>query len=320
MPGSWFCMRFLAVSAPLALALAFGPVALAQQEAAQAPLQPFSPGGADTCLRCHDEGTYYPVVDMFKTPHGVLSDPATPFANAQCEACHAPGGDHGRRIRAGETRPPLPAFGRNSIWTVAEESAICASCHQDVARTHWDGSAHERYDVGCASCHTIHATRDPVTQRHLQSETCFSCHTRERAQSLHASAHPIRQGEMTCSDCHQPHGSLSQAMLNRPTLNETCYDCHAEKRGPLLWEHAPVTEDCSTCHEPHGSNHQAMLRQRAPLLCQGCHSRADHPGLAQTGTGLPGASPSRMLLSNSCGNCHSQVHGSNHPSGSNLSR
>jgi hypothetical protein len=63
-----------------------------------------------------------------------------------------------------------------------------------------------------------------------------------------------------------------------------------------------------------------MLTQRAPLLCQQCHSQAGHPSLPATSNSLPGRSPSTYLLGSSCLNCHSQVHGSNHPSGSKLSR
>ncbi len=316
MPRLLMCGRACALMALMAASLALVAVAMAQHQ----DLPGYSTAGADTCLRCHDDESDYPVLSVFETPHGATADPAAPFANAQCESCHGPGGDHTGRIRPGDERPPMLAFGENSIWPKARESEVCASCHQDVARVHWQGSQHQRYDVGCTDCHTVHARRDPVTVSTLQSQTCFECHTRERAQSLQPSTHPVRQGQMTCSDCHQPHGSLTTAMLNRPTLNETCYDCHAEKRGPFLCEHAPVTEDCSSCHSPHGSIHPGMLERRAPLLCQECHSRAGHPSIAQTGSGLPGNSPSRMLLGGSCTNCHSQVHGSNHPSGSWLSR
>ncbi len=99
-----------------------------------------------------------------------------------------------------------------------------------------------------------------------------------------------------------------------------CFGCHAEKRGPYLWEHAPVAEDCSNCHNPHGSNHPGMLAQRAPLLCQSCHSQSGHPSIAYDADGLASGAPSQYLLGQSCLNCHSQVHGSNHPSGSKLMR
>ena len=45
---------------------------------------------------------------------------------------------------------------------------------------------------------------------------------------------------MTCSDCHAVHGSAGPKLAKRDTVNTTCYTCHAEKRGPFVWEHAPV--------------------------------------------------------------------------------
>jgi predicted CXXCH cytochrome family protein len=81
-----------------------------------------------------------------------------------------------------------------------------------------------------------------------------------------------------------------------------------------------VAEDCTNCHQPHGSNNPGMLSQRAPLLCQSCHGRESHVGIGITADGLPGNNPSNLLLLDSCMNCHTQVHGSNHPSGRALAR
>ena len=105
-------------------------------------------------------------------------------------------------------------------------------------------------------------------------------------------------------------------------MNQTCYTCHAEKRGPFLWEHAPAAEDCTLCHDPHGSVNPARLKKNPPLLCQQCHSIAGHPSVARTPAGLPGGAGggSAFLLAGSCLNCHSQIHGSNHPSGVKLMR
>jgi DmsE family decaheme c-type cytochrome len=99
-------------------------------------------------------------------------------------------------------------------------------------------------------------------------------------------------------------------------VNQTCFTCHADKRGPLLWEHAPVAEDCTLCHSSHGSVRTALLNKTPPLLCQQCHSVAGHPSVARTA----GGGASIFLLAGSCTNCHSQVHGSNHPAGSKLMR
>jgi predicted CXXCH cytochrome family protein len=88
----------------------------------------------------------------------------------------------------------------------------------------------------------------------------------------------------------------------------------------MLWEHAPVAEDCSNCHDAHGSNHAAMLKQRSPLLCQQCHMPSGHPSLAYGPESIEDDYRSRFLLGSSCSNCHTQVHGSNHPSGVSLTR
>lgn len=277
--------------------------------------------GADTCLKCHDEDSQYPVLDIFKTHHAQRADARTPFAQLQCESCHGPGGEHAKRLRRNETRPPIPRFGPHSFATAAEENGVCLGCHrQDVLG--WNAGAHHDNQVLCVSCHTIHAVQDPVRETSRQPQVCFKCHPRQRADAQMASVHPIRYGQMACSDCHTPHASFTEHSLVANTVNETCYHCHAEKRGPFLWEHAPASEDCDLCHEPHGSNHKAMLKRPLPLLCQQCHSRLGHPSLAAGSENLPGRGGKfpEFLLSRGCTNCHSQIHGSNHPSGERLTR
>jgi predicted CXXCH cytochrome family protein len=88
---------------------------------------------------------------------------------------------------------------------------------------------------------------------------------------------------------------------------------HAEKRGPFLYEHAAGRESCVSCHDPHGSNHDRMLVARPPMLCQRCHIGSRHPSTIYDGTQL--AAGSNRMLGRSCVNCHSTVHGSNHPAG-----
>ena len=140
-------------------------------------------------------------------------------------------------------------------------------------------------------------------------ETCAQCHLVKRAQLLSRVAHmPIPEGKMSCTDCHNPHGSATPAMLVRDSPNDTCYTCHADKRGPFLWEHPPVVESCMNCHDPHGTNHQSMLKRVVFRLCQQCHVETRHP----TSPYNPG---SRFAFNRGCVNCHARIHGSNHPSG-----
>ncbi len=269
----------------------------------------YSEKGADSCLQCHNETSKFPVLPIFKTKHAQPADQRTPFAGLQCEGCHGPYSEH----------PNMLKFGPGSKLTAEKKNQICLQCHESDNRMGWKGGPHENSDVACADCHRVHVDRDPVLTVADQPEVCFNCHKKQRADSYKASVHPIRYDKMACSECHNTHGSLTTGVLVKPTLNETCYTCHAEKRGPFLWEHAPVAEDCSLCHRPHGSNHPALLVKRPPLLCQQCHSTG-HASIPHTGAGLPGGSPSEFLLAKGCLNCHSQVHGSNHPSGVKLMR
>jgi DmsE family decaheme c-type cytochrome len=301
----------------------------------QATVQPgtYSDKGADTCIKCHDEDDDYPVFDIFKTKHAQQGDKRSPFAGLQCEACHGPGiagpeaiqeivkkGGHTGKVRPGQERPPILSFGNDSDVPIARQNSQCLACHASDNHITWKGSAHEGDDIGCANCHRIHTPEDAVLAKTTQPVVCYTCHQTQRLEFSRVSSHPLRFGQMACSDCHKAHGSSAASLLLKPTLNQTCFVCHAEKRGTLLWEHAPVAEDCSLCHTPHGSSHPALLSKRAPLLCQQCPSQIGHPSLALTGAGLPSASPSAFLLGNSCVNCHSQIHGSNHPSGVKLMR
>jgi len=280
--------------------------------------------GADTCLKCHDDESdtlTFNLAGLFKTAHARRTDERSPFGSGglQCEACHGPGAKHAAKGEALETINSLKA---NSKLPVAQRNEPCLACHQDQPRMAWHVGAHDRDQVACTDCHQLHVQRDPVLAKPTEDDVCFRCHQEQRGEFQQALSHPVRFGSMTCSDCHNAHGSVSEAMLIKPTVNQTCYTCHAEKRGPLLWEHAPVPEDCSLCHSSHGSAHTAMLNKSPPLLCQQCHSQAGHPSVAYTAAGLPGGGGggSIFLLAGGCTNCHTQVHGSNHPAGAKLLR
>lgn len=269
-----------------------------------------------TCTKCHDETEKYPVLSILKSKHAVMADARTPFADQACVICHGPSEAHLTKPAEGHPRTPAGiAFGAQAATPAIEQNAVCLRCHERGARTHWKGGAHEFQGLACTACHTVHTGRDPVLAKTTQPDVCFSCHREKRAEIFRPSSHPIREGKVACSDCHDSHGSTGPKLLVRGTLNETCYVCHAEKRGPFLWEHAPVREDCTICHTPHGSVHAPLLKNRGPWLCQQCHLAQFHPSTAYSGTGLPGGAPSQQLLAKNCLNCHSQVHGSNHPSG-----
>ena len=282
--------------------------------------QDYTSQGADACLPCHSAGAPQPAADIFFTKHASRSDPKAPFSKLQCETCHGPGQDHVIAQQKGEDIRPVITFGGDSNTAVEQQNRVCLDCHESRGRLAWFGSKHETQDVSCASCHQIHSPRDRVFDSLEQQQACFECHPKRRADTLKSSSHPLRFGNMSCSDCHDPHNGDNDFLLQELTVNETCYTCHTEKQGPYLWEHAPVSEDCTFCHQAHGSNHAALLKRRPPLLCQQCHSPEGHPSTAFTSDSIEDNFSNRFLLGRGCLNCHSQVHGSNHPSGSTLHR
>lgn len=197
---------------------------------------------------------------------------------------------------------------------VEQNNAICLTCHERGDRTYWNGSTHEVRGVACTECHTVMrpVSRKFALKTEIEMETCFQCHKDRRAQIFRSAHMPLREGKLTCSNCHNTHGSATEAMLKENSINDTCYKCHAEKRGPFLFEHAPVRENCLSCHDPHGSSTEYMLKVSRPRLCAECHgmghgSTAKGPGQIET-------------MGRSCQNCHTMVHGSNSPSGALLQR
>ena len=266
------------------------------------------------CFACHKSQK----LDFQNSAHGraFAADTAS-----GCQTCHGGGAAH-KEVAGGEnyTGPmKIDAFKKRK-GDADEKNRICLSCHENRTHANWRGSPHDLGGVACADCHNLHKPDSTVTQ-----EVCFTCHKEQRAQISRASHHPLREGKMTCSNCHNPHGSSGPKLLHKNTVNESCFDCHAEKRGPFLWEHPPVVDSCTNCHTPHGSNNDALLKNKQPYLCASCHIANGHSTTGiRNGTDLGvaggGTNAAPQMVGKSCLNCHSQIHGSNHPSGARFAR
>ena len=238
---------------------------------------------------------------------GTADSDHTPDAAQVCATCHGNGDQHAQDPSNPKT---LLRFNNLKSATPAEKNKACLTCHENGARFAWRGSVHDSKDMNCATCHSIH---NPTSDNNMLAkantmETCFQCHKLQKAQIQRTSHMPIREGKLDCSSCHNPHGTTTEKLLTTNSVNENCYQCHTEKRGPFLWEHAPVAENCMNCHTPHGSNHASLLKMERPRLCQRCHIESRHPT-------TPQLAASRFVFDRSCVNCHTQIHGSNHPSG-----
>ncbi len=263
--------------------------------------------GDDTCATCHESEA----TGLHRSLHGKSQNAKTPAAKAgqSCETCHGPGQAH---VDTGD-KAKIRRFGAISARQVND---TCLSCHSKGSHVGWQGSMHDARNVSCVSCHSVHNPKSETAQLKTATavQTCESCHKQE-ALKIRKSGHmPVREGKMECTSCHSPHGSTNVRLLKTGnTINESCASCHTEKRGPFLWEHTAGKENCASCHDPHGSNNDRMLVAKAPMLCQRCHVSSRHPATIYDGAQLNAAS--NRMVGRSCVNCHSQIHGSNHPAG-----
>jgi DmsE family decaheme c-type cytochrome len=286
------------------------------------------------CTACHDQSAKKPIFAVYQGRHGVRADAAAP----KCQDCHGASDVHLKD----PGKPTDVVFSARSkhLSPVATINAACLKCHENSAgRANWVGSTHEKEGLACTSCHNNHAPDQKVLGKATQAEVCFTCHKEQRAQVHRVSAHPLAltslagAPKMSCSDCHNPHGSTADHLMAKASVNDTCFSCHAEKRGPFLWEHQPVTESCTNCHTPHGSANAPLLKMRQPWLCQECHS-GDHANQVDSGANLglgtvttingtqavAARAPRAQMGGRACMSCHPLVHGSNHPAGAKYQR
>jgi len=307
--------------------------ALAQSKPASGP--PVAP----VCANCHE--AQWNGIDL--TAHGAKND-----ANgSMCQACHGDATEH--------LKDPMKAKPNNPFKAgvaAATKSSVCLTCHSGNRNlAFWTSGKHALNEVACTNCHNIHGQKSPsynglaqvptaapinkfvTTFLPNQADLCGTCHKQIRAALFKPSHHPVIEGKVKCSDCHNPHGALSPVMVKQATINDQCYSCHTDKRGPYVFNHPPVQENCATCHNPHGSVHYKLLQEHVPNLCEDCHESSRHPGTiygAGVGWVCPPGSPagypqcagkegqyntgvSTRLVDRACLNCHNSIHGSNAP-------
>ena len=151
-----------------------------------------------------------------------------------------------------------------------------------------------------------------------EPQLCYQCHQDIRAKVNYPSHHPIREGKMKCTDCHNMHGTSVNNLKTEERTRDLCLKCHADKQGPYTYQHPPVEEDCTICHDPHGTVADNLLKQNEPFLCLQCHHLHFHTVFYSPVNGqnrmIPNPHGSQMAMGTRCTQCHSQIHGSDLPS------
>jgi len=269
--------------------------------------------GDKTCLECHEDA----MKNYKQNVHYRLHDAEVKgLLSKGCESCHGPGKAHAEEGDVSKIFDFKKA-------TADQASAACLKCHNSLKASDWRLSDHAIDEVACTKCHTVHNGKSLVKS---EPYLCMSCHNDVKVQSYYPSHHPMREGKMKCSSCHAHHGSLVKNLQTNERLNDLCFKCHADKRGPFVFEHAPVQEDCLTCHNPHGSVANNLLKQNEPFLCLQCHEShlhagrigLDHaktlPSTQYTSANPYGTEGWRRAFLTKCTQCHFKIHGTDNPS------
>ena len=163
--------------------------------------------GDKVCAGCHAAQ----IAEFQKTLMGRIS--ITQPGKFSCENCHGPGSAHAK-AGGGRGVGGIMSFEADDPRSSEEKNAICLACHERGQRTLWQGSIHESRGLACVNCHTImkSVSRKNQLKTAFEPDTCFQCHKDRRAQMFRSSHMPMREGKIVCSDCHNPHGSVTEAL------------------------------------------------------------------------------------------------------------
>jgi len=205
----------------------------------------------------------------------------------------------------------------------------CAMCHEKIVKN-FNQTEHARLVVSdekipgqaCESCHgagSLHA--DAQTKQEKKAtivnpkrnpEACYKCHLEKKGEMSLQYHHPVPEGKMSCTDCHDPHsqeGVRPGSPKSPFSKNELCAKCHRDQTRPFVFEHEALREGCTTCHNVHGSINDKMLKERDANLCLKCHTQVNFPNMGHSTSHVTTKMPFGTCWS---GSCHISVHGSNY--------
>ncbi len=237
-----------------------------------------SPGAQSFCEGCH---TVSERGNLVAGPAGYNRVADSAYHDVQCESCHGPGFEHASVPDVGT--PPLARIRVEN----SDTAGTCGDCHAGAHHPfveEWSQSRHATVATTSAACLGCHEARGVLAAWGVTAE-----YVERHDVVTAANALPI-----TCSVCHDPHGSANPAQLRFPlaTLDpeqNLCMKCHLRRTEPT-----PNSSRGNTPHAPQGAvvlgeaGYQnpayldtVLLNQsrvathadlnRNPRLCAGCH-------------------------------------------------
>lgn len=215
---------------------------------------------------------------------------STKKANLACAQCHRDKSkDVGERFKAIASlhdnlrcyechNVHLTQSSKDDIGLFADDLSVnCSLCHKGKSEN-LSNSPHSYAGLECGDCHKLHKAKTISEDIEEELDKCLSCHPAQELEFKYFYSHPLRQRQIRCSSCHDPHSERFPAMLKKD-VNDICGNCHGGTvieagRHPLSkgTNHSYRALNCMDCHRPHGSNFSAILKYNIDNICKTCHN------------------------------------------------
>ncbi len=215
-----------------------------------------------------------------------------------CESCHGPAARHVTLMRAGG--PPPADIGLVALATLSKDQSIdvCLSCHalKDRLVSRWRPGANlsHFYSVRLSQLGDRPLTPDGRTRTFAYQEG-------------HLASDCYRNGNMTCTSCHDPHSQHYRTADGTPLPGRTddrqCTSCHASKAADVSahTKHRAGSpgSSCTSCHMPYQQQHELGTAIR--------YARTDHS------VSIPRPElDSALGVTSACRSCHATVSEAQH--------
>ena len=202
----------------------------AYEGAERAPLAlPVEPN----CLHCHATGVAEPL------PFARNAWAGAPFrqGGVGCSACH---GDVEAHVASGGKTPML----RLGTLTPERQDSVCLQCHLEgdvmIQRA---GRSLEEFEPGQDLFETaVYFVNASSAKSALRATSQYEA-------LLRSACRRATGARMTCTTCHDPHGSPS-AEERVGYFRARCLQCHTAAAGFEAAAHHPEQTDCVACHMP----------------------------------------------------------------------
>jgi predicted CXXCH cytochrome family protein len=153
----------------------------------------------------------------------------------------------------------------------------CDRCHADMTT---DGQTHMTRSMSdCLYCHQVEPSDNAFVPHRVTTEpdelSCVTCHIGHEPTGQSAG-----HATVSCSECHNPHGSNEAYNLRQSAVSLCTESCHTDGDiglshpvgGGIIDRKTGFEMTCtSTCHSVHNPEEPKLMQFTDNDLCRQCH-------------------------------------------------